>query len=101
MCNPVFSTDEIHINTLHIIIWSLDSFKFDSCLFVLKSKQISSTYLVYLETKIYETVILLLVLYGCERWFVILREKHRAEGIFIMKGKNLGIHYRGMEKAVC
>jgi hypothetical protein len=31
----------------------------------------------YLKIKIYKTVILPVVLYGCETWFLILREEHR------------------------
>jgi hypothetical protein len=42
---------------------------------------ISSEYFVFpspknLNTKIYRTIILLVVLYGCETWFLTLREEH-------------------------
>jgi hypothetical protein len=31
----------------------------------------------YLKIRIYKTIILPVVLYGCETWFLILREEHR------------------------
>jgi len=34
-----------------------------------------------LKIKIYRTIILPVVLYGCETWSLTLREEHRAEGI--------------------
>jgi hypothetical protein len=34
-----------------------------------------------LKIKIYKTVILLVVLYGCETWSLTLREEHRLRGV--------------------
>jgi hypothetical protein len=34
-----------------------------------------------LKFKLYEAIILLVVLYGCETWYVTLREEHRFEGV--------------------
>jgi hypothetical protein len=35
-----------------------------------------------IKTRIYKTIILPVVLYGCETWSLTLREKHRLEGVW-------------------
>jgi len=37
--------------------------------------------LAYLKIKIYRTIILPVVLYGCETWSLTLREEREAEGV--------------------